>query len=374
MIQQSKAVLDKGTLNVEQLAAALSEEAPCGENLERSKEFLQIQTELNKVVQGKHSLGGEAESKPDWQKVRRLSLELLKHTKDLRICVFLAAASLRQPGGDLSEFTNVLSLVQKLVETHWDTVHPQPGSADETKPYLDRVQAIQELGTEAGNQVDKYKIISQLWLVPLTRSGQGPQFCRRDIKILRGQLKVAEEEKKKLSVEKKNEATLETAFTRTASKASEHLEGLAGNVRRAIAYADAISMQFRQKIGEKDTPNLGILKSELLAIAKEIEKHLGVETEQSKNLKTDGVDPTEDNPIKHLCTPIGEISSREEVLQAIDLIQDYYQQHEPSSPVPLLLQRAKRLANMNFVDIVQDIAGDAVQNMKVLLGPESSKE
>ena len=51
MIQQSKAVLDKGTLNVEQLAAALSEEAPCGENLERSKEFLQIQTELNKVVQ-----------------------------------------------------------------------------------------------------------------------------------------------------------------------------------------------------------------------------------------------------------------------------------------------------------------------------------
>lgn len=375
MSKQSEAGLEMGTLNVEQLAAAISEEAPCGENLERSNEFRQLQFELDKVIQGERSLGSVATPKPDWQKVRRLSLELLERTKDLRLCVYFAAASLRQPGGDLSEFTNVLSLVQKLVEDHWDTVHPQPDASDETNPFRDRVQALQELGTEVGHQGDAYKIIIQLRLVPLTRSGRGPQFCRRDIMILRNQLRGAEKEKKKLiSDEKKDDAALKSAFVQTVSKASKHLENLARDARRATAHTDAISSRFEQKAGKRCTPDLGPLKSELLAIVKEIEKHLGFRAEVSGDPKIDDADPTVDKPRKQPFTPIGEISSREEVLQAIDRIQDYYRQHEPSSPVPLLLQRARRLANMNFVDIVQDIAGDAVQNMKVLLGPESTKE
>jgi type VI secretion system protein ImpA len=34
----------------------------------------------------------------------------------------------------------------------------------------------------------------------------------------------------------------------------------------------------------------------------------------------------------------------------------YYARVEPSSPVPLLLQRAKRLASMDFLAIVRELA------------------
>jgi type VI secretion system protein ImpA len=59
------------------------------------------------------------------------------------------------------------------------------------------------------------------------------------------------------------------------------------------------------------------------------------------------------------------------VARAIDRICDYYSRNEPSSPVPLLLQRAKRLATGNFIDIVRDLAPDAMGDIEKICGLES---
>jgi len=367
-------------LNIEQLAAAVSEDAPCGENLEDSSEFRQIEMELDRVVQGDRT--GALTDAADWQEIRRHSQELLQRTKDLRLCVFLAASSLRQPEGGLSEFKDALSLVRTLVEERWETVHPQPDSGNKADPYWGRTQAIGELGTPIGARGDAYEILKQLRALPLTRQGQEPQFCRRDIMILRGELAVDEQEKNRLNQEKKDEATLESAFGQTVSLAREFLDSLAGDARQAAAHVEAISKQFREK-AERTAPDLELLRLELLAIAKEVENRLGYQASVSddpdpsvsegpsnESLPADVVRDTTKPPPASL----GKVSSRAEVLQAIDRIQDYYRQYEPSSPVPFLLQRARRFVNMNFVDIVQDIAADAVANMKVIIGPESSEK
>jgi type VI secretion system protein ImpA len=44
--------------------------------------------------------------------------------------------------------------------------------------------------------------------------------------------------------------------------------------------------------------------------------------------------------------------------------------HEPSSPVPLLLERAKRLMAKDFLEILQDLAGDSVAQAEKILAPE----
>ena len=64
----------------------------------------------------------------------------------------------------------------------------------------------------------------------------------------------------------------------------------------------------------------------------------------------------------------GQIGSREDVVRAIDRICDYYSRYEPSSPVPLLLQRARRLATGNFVDIVRDLAPGALAEIEKVCG------
>jgi type VI secretion system protein ImpA len=64
----------------------------------------------------------------------------------------------------------------------------------------------------------------------------------------------------------------------------------------------------------------------------------------------------------------GEIGSRQQVVEALDKICAYFERHEPTSPVPLLLQRAKRLVNMSFLEIIRDIASSAVDQVDALRG------
>jgi len=48
------------------------------------------------------------------------------------------------------------------------------------------------------------------------------------------------------------------------------------------------------------------------------------------------------------------------VLRMIDKICFYYQQQEPSSPVPILLKRAASLVNKSFMEIVADLTPSGV--------------
>ena len=64
----------------------------------------------------------------------------------------------------------------------------------------------------------------------------------------------------------------------------------------------------------------------------------------------------------------GEIRSREDVVRALDKICSYYERHEPSSPLPLLLQRCKRLATMSFIEIVREMVPDGLSQVEVIAG------
>jgi type VI secretion system protein ImpA len=67
----------------------------------------------------------------------------------------------------------------------------------------------------------------------------------------------------------------------------------------------------------------------------------------------------------------GEIQSREDVVKALEKICQYYARNEPSSPLPLLLTRAKRLASKSFLEIVQDLTPDALAQIQALAGSDN---
>jgi type VI secretion system protein ImpA len=70
----------------------------------------------------------------------------------------------------------------------------------------------------------------------------------------------------------------------------------------------------------------------------------------------------------------GRITSNQDVLKALDMIVAYYTQNEPSSPVPLLIKRAKRLVGKSFVDIIRDLSPDAMSQVKIVSGDEDQPE
>jgi type VI secretion system protein ImpA len=55
-------------------------------------------------------------------------------------------------------------------------------------------------------------------------------------------------------------------------------------------------------------------------------------------------------------------------LRLLDLACQYYRRHEPSSPLPLLVERAQRLAEKNFLDILRDLAPDGVMQAQTIIG------
>ena len=69
----------------------------------------------------------------------------------------------------------------------------------------------------------------------------------------------------------------------------------------------------------------------------------------------------------------GEINSREDVLRALDKVISYYERAEPSSPIPLLIKRSKRLVSASFMDIVRDIASDGLSQVETLRGKDETE-
>jgi type VI secretion system protein ImpA len=68
--------------------------------------------------------------------------------------------------------------------------------------------------------------------------------------------------------------------------------------------------------------------------------------------------------------PSGAIRTRDDVVKMLDKLCEYFDRNEPSSPVPILLRRAKRLINKSFLDIVRDMASNGVSQVEVLRGSE----
>jgi type VI secretion system protein ImpA len=66
------------------------------------------------------------------------------------------------------------------------------------------------------------------------------------------------------------------------------------------------------------------------------------------------------------------VRSREDVLLALDKVIRYYEGNEPSSPIPLLIRRARRLVAKGFVDIVKDLMPGAVTEIETIGGESYS--
>jgi type VI secretion system protein ImpA len=55
-------------------------------------------------------------------------------------------------------------------------------------------------------------------------------------------------------------------------------------------------------------------------------------------------------------------------VRTLDRLCDYYARYEPSSPVPLLLKRARRLVDGSFIDILSDLTPSSLAEIKHLAG------
>jgi len=61
-------------------------------------------------------------------------------------------------------------------------------------------------------------------------------------------------------------------------------------------------------------------------------------------------------------------TTREDAQLMLEKVKQYFVQYEPSHPAPLMIERVQRVIEMNFMDIIRDLAPDGVNQLENILG------
>jgi type VI secretion system protein ImpA len=350
------------SIDLDDLLKPLSAEAPCGVDASYDADYLA----LERLVQGtpEQQVGDHVipASDPDWRKIKDLGLGLFSKTKDLRVALPLTLALLNLEA--LPGFRDGMALLRGLIERYWDTVFPQL-DPDEANPALERVNVISALSPREEGYADPMRFRRRLTETPLTQSARMGRFSLRDMLIAEGELKPAATEDGKARPDR---ATVAAAL---ADSPREHLSLVQQALAESCEHLDAIAGVFNDKAGS----GYGVDLSATRACLKQmLERVSGATPEVAATRSAE----TGTTPIVATAAPAapatpagsvpGAVASQQDILQALDSICQYYEKNEPSSPVPVLLGRARRLVGKSYVEIAKDLTPDAIKQIEALGG------
>jgi type VI secretion system protein ImpA len=339
-------------IDPDKFTTPLEDANPSGLNLEYDPDF----QALERAQQGRpeQAIGDTVKpgEDPDWPDVRERAEALLRRARDLRVAMVLIMALLKIEG--FAGLAVGLALLKGLLESQWDTVHPQLDAEDDNDP-TSRVNSLIGLATADG-------LLKALRETPVVVSKTLGKFGLRDIRIASGKMPVPAN-----LAEPPKQVQIDAAFLDADLGA---LQTVAEAVSAALQHVGAIDHVLVDKIGAR-APDLKPLVLDLSEL-----KHVLSDKLSARGAAVPGAgggnSAPETSPAGAAVS--GEVASREDVVRQIDRVCEYYRRHEPSSPVPLLLQRAKRLVSKNFLDIIRDLTPAGLAEAELVGGVEKKNE
>lgn len=338
-------------MDVEKLLLGHGEDAPSGEDLEYDPKFMEL--EITAQPGEERQAGDEilAAEDPDYKEVAAQALGIMERSHDLRAAVFMGEAQLRLTG--FPGFAKATSYIAGCLEQYWDTCHPQLDADDDNDPTM-RVNAILSLA-------DTNRILRGVRRAPLTASRTFGAISLRDIAAAEGEITPTSD------MENVPDPTQVTAAFQDTDP--EKLSEIANAAATALRNVEAITAKF-----DLETPGQGPDLDPLIKMLKQANARLADATGVSMGDTSDDALPEEDGTMESSAAAPrasgGGINNANDVLNAIDRIVSYYERTEPSSPVPLLLLRAKKLVNADFMTIVKDMAPSGIDNVNLISGIE----
>ncbi|WP_425093561.1 type VI secretion system protein TssA [Tropicimonas sp. S265A] len=342
-------------MNLDELLATLDDGSGAGENLEYDPAFTEL--ELAAQPGEERQMGDEIKEaeEPDYKLVREKAMDVLSRSKDLRAAMHLATAELRLDG--FVAFAKVTTYVRRCLEEMWDTCHPELDLDDEDIATM-RVNAV--LGF-----ADPKSTLRAIRLAPLTQSRVFGSMSILDFEIASGDMPAPET----MEAPPTN-ASVDAALQDTDA---EQLAAILAGITTAHDDLLAIDRTFSEKV-PGEGPTLDNALSTLLKAKTRLTEATGGDASEADAASQVTEAAGTGGPAPGAPRPVGEISSSKDVTAALDKIIAYYSKNEPSSPVPVLLNRAKSLVNAQFIDIIKDMAPLGLDNVQLIAGRDGEEE
>ena len=360
-----------GAVDINHLLDAISPDNPCGMDLSADPRRF----ELDNIARGKPARSeGDKEipaEEPNWVRVRELAETLLKTSKDLRVLMHLTRALVKTDG--YSGLAAAVALLRGYVVDHWESVFPLLDPEDKNDP-TERLNILAELN-------DSEKLVQFVRVAPLVSSRELGVFSLRDYEIASGKQAVP------AGTSAPKTSTIDSCF-RAAE--IDTLKVTIAAIESCLDALSAIVKALPEKLLPKEQPDAASPENTQAAIADApaapdllslvqnlrsahklvdagIKQRLGGNTEPLLEQGTETVNSP------NISSGSGTIRNRDDCIKALDLVADYFRKNERSSPLPLLLERAKRLVTKDFLEIMQDLAPDGVSQASKVLGTDPKK-
>jgi type VI secretion system protein ImpA len=315
---------------------------PSGPNLEYDPDFLN----LLQLVAGKPETQFSAAEPPIWTEVSAQAETLMGRTRDLRVALPWLRAQLNVEG--LAALPEGLRLITGLLENHWEHLHPQLDSEDQDDSA--RVSALASLATLSELLGD----VRQALLVQDRRIGN---LRVREIEIALGRLPARSDESPRTRAQIEGLLSEQPEINRQLHERSA----------RSKDNLLALQKLMQERLGHERSIDLKPMRQMIEAV-------IEILPPDQEDAALEGDDEVADEgPARHraisrAASDPAVISSRQEAVQALDRICLYLDEHEPTNPAQMLLRRAQRLIDKDFLQLVQEFAPDALEAVARAVG------
>lgn len=322
---------------IDELMQPVSAEAVAGADLAYDPKRQEIEAAFEA---GRLADRGEGEA-PDWPAIIVAIKQQAKLTKDASLAVYLARAGARAQR--LADVALGCAFLAGMFETWWDQIHP----------------SLQEYGFQGRKGACESLVSYGDFLGPLRRvvlvaHPRLGQFTAEQIEAFA----LAGEGAENIGVFRAALAEIDPA------EIAASINTIA-EIRAAIARVDAV---LTAKAEGDTATNFAPAYEAIDSIHKAVVTVTGIGKPPAV------AEGAQDGPGPAAVTgAVGPVESRADAARAIESIINYYSKHEPGSPIPLVLERAKAWIDMDFLSILNDINPTGAEDAKNILSRREAK-
>lgn len=345
--------LDMALIDLAMLLQPVSSDSPGGPNLEYSPLYLEASRAIEGCPDAQYGSLHVAAVEPDWKRVKAATLELLAQTRDLRLALWLTRSLVALHGA--AGVADGCALIEGWLTRYWDHVYPQldegegEGEGDDGDPTA-RLNALLALSDPTG-------LVRELGSAPLIGSPGHGGLSLRDIDQAEGEARSG--------AAALAPGAIDAAF---ADASLDVVIDLDEALIRALQSLRRIDALLTERLGPARAIAMTSLERLLCrasqAVHAQRERHPASAGALTGLAELAAVAEVADADVNPGAAHGAAIASRADVLRTLDQLCAYYAQAEPSSAVPLLLERARRLVGLRFVEAVAELAPAGAEQAK----------
>jgi type VI secretion system protein ImpA len=373
----------------------LDGENPSGEDLRNDPAFHELERltepQVKVVHDGRNKPSSQTNVPVDWPAVLGKAEELRSHGRDLRLLVIVARALANEQG--LAGLAQGLTLIAQTFDQHWETMHPalRP-NAPPRDAALRRINALLDL--QNGQDGLLANLRQMTFFAPRAIgpiSGRDLEQGALDDRVMLLEAASGLNAAEKAALVSTHGQLLNRVRSGCAAQtdqANAEMISLVADARAAVAALDAVetALNIRLEGGGAAVPELKRFLQRLLttlernsaagAVANGAAKPPTPAEPATPARNGHGAD-TMASAASYADSSTGlpdRISSRDDVVKCLDLVVAFYDRTEPSSPIPHLARRVRRMVHMDFVELMEDLAPSGLKEFRLLAGVPDVKK